>query len=151
MTADDDFEGFAFRIERPLREALTAALGVERGADGFALAMAYAWENRERVMAMDSPIGYLFTVGRSGSRDRRKQPPVVYLPPIEPSDYEPGLAPALAGLPDKQRVAVFLVVGCGWPNAEVARLTGRSESTIRTLVKRGMTRLRRELHVEDLR
>jgi DNA-directed RNA polymerase specialized sigma24 family protein len=145
-----DFDAFAAAVSVPLRQALVGALGVQRGEEAHAVAMAYGWEHRERVMGMASPVGYLFTVGRSRTRHRRKALPVQYLPPAAGvGDYEPGLAPAMVHLPEKQRLAVFLVVGCAWSNAEVARLTGRSESTVRTLVARGLVRLRAELGAEE--
>jgi DNA-directed RNA polymerase specialized sigma24 family protein len=55
----------------------------------------------------------------------------------------------MAALPEKQRLAVVLVVGFGWSFAEVARLTGKSEATVRGLVARGMRQLRRDLNVEE--
>jgi DNA-directed RNA polymerase specialized sigma24 family protein len=146
----DRFTSFAAGVSRPLRQALVAALGVQRGDEAHAAAMAYAWEHREKVMGLESPVGYLFTVGRSRTRHRRRAVPVRYLPPDPGTvEYEPALVDAMVGLPEKQRVAVFLVVGCGWSAAEVGRLTGRSESTVRTLVARGLTRLRARLGVED--
>jgi DNA-directed RNA polymerase specialized sigma24 family protein len=145
-----DFEGFAVGVSAPLRQALVAAFGVDRGAEAHASAMAYAFEHQERVMGLESPVAYLFSVGRSRSRNRRKPLPVVYAEPSgEPPEFEPALAGAVARLPEKQRVAVFLVVGCGWSNAEVGRLTGKSESTVRALVRRALARLRRELQVEE--
>jgi DNA-directed RNA polymerase specialized sigma24 family protein len=135
----DGFTSFAAGVSRPLRQALVAALGVQRGEEAHAAAMAYAWEHRARVMGLASPVGYLYAVGRSRTRHRRRALPVQYLAP------DPG---TVVSLPEKQRVAVFLVVGCGWSNAEVARLTGRSESTVRTLVARGLSRLRARLGVE---
>ena len=144
------FDEFAARVNLPLRQALVGALGPDRGEDGHALAMGYAWEHRQRVMAMESPVGYLFRVGRSQTRVRRKQIPPQYLLPVEtPPEYEPELASALGGLPEKQRLAVFLVIGCGWSKADVARMTGRSESTIGTLVRRGLARLRQDLKAEE--
>jgi DNA-directed RNA polymerase specialized sigma24 family protein len=151
-TAEDDrsFDEFALSVSTPLRQALVGALGPDRGDEGHALAMAYAWENQARVMALASPVGYLFKVGRSQTRTRRKRIPPQYLLPVEdPPEYEPGLAVALAELPEKQRLAVFLVVGCGWSKAEVARMTGRSESTVGTLVARGLGRLRNDLKAEE--
>ncbi|MCD9625007.1 RNA polymerase sigma factor [Rhabdothermincola salaria] len=147
---DQSFDEFAVKVGVPLRQALIGALGPDRGEDGHALAMAYAWEHRHRVMAMESPVGYLFKVGRSQTRVRRKRIPPQYLLPVEaPPEYEPALASALGRLPEKQRLAVFLVVGCGWSKADVARMTGRSESTIGTLVRRGLSRLRRDLKGEE--
>ena len=148
---DGTFDAFASQVSIPLRQALVGAFGVDRGTEAHALALAYAWEHRERVTVMDSPVAYLFSVGRSRTRVRRKPVPVVYPSPSEERpDFEPGLSPALARLSEKQRLAVFLVVGCGWSNAEVGRLTGRSESTVRVLVRRGLGHLRRELHVEEI-
>src|SRR5690606_25764085 len=115
--------------------------------------MAYGWEHAERVMTMDSPVGYLYRVGRSGVRDRRRSPSALYAErPVESfPDFEPALPAALAALPEKQRQAVFLVVGCGWSHAELARGAGRWAATVGGLVARGMRRLRRDLHVEENR
>ncbi len=48
----------------------------------------------------------------------------------------------LAALPEPQRTAVVLHHVVGLPYAEVAESTGRAESTTRSDVKRGLTRLR---------
>ncbi|HMJ76826.1 MAG TPA: sigma factor-like helix-turn-helix DNA-binding protein, partial [Iamia sp.] len=64
-------------------------------------------------------------------------------------DVEPGLAGALAALPERQRVAVYLQVGCRWSTPEVADLLGVSVSTVRNHTERGLTRLRRELGVTE--
>jgi RNA polymerase sigma-70 factor (ECF subfamily) len=55
---------------------------------------------------------------------------------------EPKLASALASLPRQQRVAVFLVHGAGWTQAEVAELLGVRPSTIQKHVERGLAKLR---------
>jgi DNA-directed RNA polymerase specialized sigma24 family protein len=145
-----DFDAFAATVSRPLRQALLGALGVDRGEEAHALAMAYGWEHRKRVMAMASPVAYLFTVGRSRTRHRRKSVPVQYVAPESGAfEFEPRLVPAMVALSEKQRLAVFLVIGCGWSSAEVGRVTGRSESTVRMLVARGLARLRSELGVEE--
>jgi DNA-directed RNA polymerase specialized sigma24 family protein len=149
---EPSFEAFATRVWLPLRQALVGAFGTERGSEAHALAMAYAWEHFDRVAVTDSPVGYLFTVGRSQTRSRRKAlPPQFPQPTPDLQDYEPELPRAMAALPEAQRLAVFLVVGCGWTNAEVGRLVGRSESTVRAHVARGLARLRRELAVEEER
>jgi DNA-directed RNA polymerase specialized sigma24 family protein len=143
---DRDFEAFVREVDRPLRQALVGALGSQRGADAHAAALEYAWTHRDRVTAMASPIGYLFKVGRSSVRLRRRPLPRLYpSPDPDTPEYEPKLPAALAALPERQRVAVFLAVGCGWSFAEVARLEGTTESTIRTHVQRGLGRLRKDL------
>ena len=62
MTGDDDFESSVLRTEPGLRHALTGNLVPGAVADALAEAFAYAWEHRERVMAMENPTGYLFRV-----------------------------------------------------------------------------------------
>jgi len=144
-------DGFLAEVSGPLKQALVGALGQQRGQDAHAYAMAYAWEHSDRIAAMSSPVGYLFKVGRSSVRDRRKQIPVSFATP-DPADqpeFEPRLPAAMGALPEKQRLAVVLVVGYGWSFAEVGRLTGKSEGTVRGLVDRGMQRLRRDLNVEE--
>ena len=56
---------------------------------------------------------------------------------------------ALAYLPEKQRVAVTLRYLQDLPYAEIARITGWPESTAKTLVRRGLIRLRDLLILED--
>jgi predicted RNA polymerase sigma factor len=66
----DGFEAFVAAHERRLRQALTAAFGIDRGREGAADAFAYAWEHWDRVAAMANPAGYLFVVGRDRHRRR---------------------------------------------------------------------------------
>ena len=137
---EDEFAEFVATAEPRLRRALFPVGGVAT-ADAVADALAYAWEHWDRVQAMDNPIGYLYRVGRSRLRPRKT--PV--LPPVDTAripDVEPGLAPALARLPERQRVAVVLVHGFGWTHQEVADLWDVSVSTVRNHLARGMDRLR---------
>jgi DNA-directed RNA polymerase specialized sigma24 family protein len=149
QVADATFDAFVAQIDRPLRQALVGALGSQRGGEAHAAALAYAWMHRDRVLGLDSPVGYLYRVGRSSARHRRRRLPVLYPPAqVDAPEYEPRLPGALAGLPARQRVSVFLVVGCSWSAAETARLLDISESTVRAHVERGLARLRRELGVD---
>ena len=150
VTDDDGFDAFVAGIDRPLRQALVGALGSQRGGDAHAAALAYAWMHRHRVLGLESPVGYLYRVGLSSARDRRRRLPVLYPPvDVDAPEFEPGLPAALARLSGRQRVSVFLTVGCGWPAAEVARLLDISESTVRAHVERGLGHLRRELGVAE--
>ena len=142
---EDEFAEFVATAEPRLRRALFPVGGVAT-ADAVADALAYAWEHWDRVQAMDNPIGYLYRVGRSRLRPRKT--PV--LPPVDTAripDVEPGLAPALARLPERQRVAVVLVHGFGWTHQEVADLWEVSVSTVRNHLARGLERLRTTLEV----
>ena len=52
------------------------------------------------------------------------------------------MAVLLAGLSDRERVAVVLMNGFEWSLAEVAELLGVSKSTVQTYAERGMAKLR---------
>jgi len=52
------------------------------------------------------------------------------------------LAAHLAGLSDRERVAVMLVNGFDWSLAEVAEFLGVSKSTVQTHAERAMAKLR---------
>ena len=69
---DDAFERFVREVEPRLRRALTGHLDRAQVPDALADAFAYAWQHRERVMAMDNPSGYLYRVAQSKSRARRQ-------------------------------------------------------------------------------
>ncbi len=143
------FRSFVLQAEPRLKRALVAALGVDRGLEATAEALAYGWEHWDRVEEMDNPAGYLYTVGRSKSRRRRRS---VLFPTPDPERspwVEPGLPAALATLTEPQRVAVLLVHTFGHSLAEAAEVLGVSKSTVQTHVERGLERLRSELGVRS--
>jgi DNA-directed RNA polymerase specialized sigma24 family protein len=109
-------------------------------------ALAYAWENRERVLAMDNPTGYLYRTAQSRSR-HRIQGLLMWPGEQEMPDIEPGLPAALASLPPSQASAVWLVHGCGWSYAMAAEALDVSVSAIGTHLSRALERLRHELGV----
>ena len=51
-----------------LHRALVARNGLDRGADAAASAMAWAWEHRDELAAIDNPVGYLYRVGQRSLR-----------------------------------------------------------------------------------
>ena len=120
----DGFEAFVASHERPLRQALTATLGIDRGREAAADAFAYAWEHWERVAGMANPVGYLFVVGRDRHRrrfrDRRARPVFDVAPDQSDPWCEPALATQLTRLSDRERTAVLLVTGFEWSLAEVS-------------------------------
>jgi hypothetical protein len=104
-TADDQrtaFTAFVGEVEPRLRRALVALRGRDADRDATAEALAWAWEHWDQVQAMDNPAGYLYRVGTSRSREKRRA-----LLPVEghaaPPGFETGLGPALAALTDRQR------------------------------------------------
>jgi RNA polymerase sigma-70 factor (ECF subfamily) len=147
VTVVADFEAFFERTEPRLRRAFAAAYGPDRGGDALAEAMAWAWEHWSDVQRMTNAVGYLYRVGQSRTRHRKR--PLV-LPPVSEVGVpwvEPGLPAALALLSEHQRVAVVLAHGYGWTQREVADLLGLSASTVQNHVERGLLRLRAAMEV----
>lgn len=144
------FAGFVTAHEQGLRRALTAALGAEMGREATAEALAYGWEHWDRVGEMENAAGYLYRVGLNWGKKSLGRGAVLF--PEASSDssqwFEPGLAGAIAGLSEKQRVVVYLVHGHDWTLSEVAEILEVSKGTVQTHLQRGMSRLRRQLKVE---
>lgn len=144
------FERFVEEAGPRLGRALAALYGFEDGRDATAEALAYAWENWERLRHITNLTGYLFRVGQSRSR-RRRQPVAELFDIAERGEYsfEPGLPRALAALTQRQRLAVVLIHGFGYTLREVAELTGIRPTTVQTHLSRGLSRLRSLLGVND--
>jgi DNA-directed RNA polymerase specialized sigma24 family protein len=102
-----DFEAFVRATEPRLARAFAAAYGFEDGRDATAEALAYAFEHWDRLQQVGNLAGYLFRVGQSRSR-RRRQPVLFAVPDGAEHAFEPGLPAALAGLTERQRLAVVL-------------------------------------------
>lgn len=149
-TSSEVFVGFVSEMEPRLRRALSAAFGSEVGREATAEALAYGWEHWDRVGAMKNPAGYLYRVGRKLGRRMRPRRPLGDPIPAASGDvwFEPGLAAALAGLSDKQRVVVSLLHAFEWSMTEVADLLGISKSTVQSYESRAMKKLHDALGVE---
>jgi predicted RNA polymerase sigma factor len=89
-TRNQTFAEFHNTAEPRLRRALIARYGGEVGREAASEALAYGWEHWDRVQSMTNPLGYLYRVGQSRSRQlwpRRAVfdiSPDVSLPWIEP-------------------------------------------------------------------
>lgn len=148
MVQDDtEFDRFVATASTSLRRALVGHIPPQAVDDALGEAMAWAWENWEKLQKMDSPVGYLFRVSQSKSRQRKQG----LLP--APADHElpavePGLVPALKRLTDAQRSAVWLIDGCGWTYAETADAMNISASAVGTHRSRGLSNLRTHLGVQ---
>lgn len=149
-TASDVFSVFVEEVEPRLRRALSAGFGPEVGQEAAAEALVYGWEHWERVGEMENPAGYLYRVGRDKARRMRPGRPAVGAT----SDasgvpwVEPGLAPALEELTEKQRVVVSLLHAFDWSMSEVAEFLGVSKGTVQSYERRAMKKLQRSLGVE---
>lgn len=149
MQIDDSFEEFVVAVGPTLQRAFVARYGVELGNEAHADAVAWAWEHRQRLDAMDNPTGYLYRVGQTSVRSSLRRRRRALLPVEEPHESEPhpdtGLHSALERLSDEQRVAVILVHAHGYSYADAADVLGIPITTLRNLIHRGMKRLRRQL------
>jgi DNA-directed RNA polymerase specialized sigma24 family protein len=143
------FETFVAEVTPRLRAGLVAAYGPETGQDALAESLAYAWEHRERLEAMDNPAGYLYRVGQTSVRRINKRHGYLPAPP-QPGlpQVEPGLPGALEELSETQRTCVLLVHAFGWSKSETAELLDISLSSVRTHLSRAMEKLRTSLEVE---
>ena len=132
-----------------MARAFVAAYGADRGEEALAEAMAYAWANLERLAGMSNPVGYLYRVGQSRTRPRRRSaafpaPAVVGMPEIEPA-----LVEAVGALPERQRVCTLLVHAYDWTQVEVAELLGISASSVHWHTQRGLKALRKKMGPVD--
>lgn len=146
VRAEEDFSTFLRDAQGHLRRALIGAVGIDRVDDAVADALEWAWAHRDEVERMSNPMGYLFRVGQSRSRQRRTRllpAEITALPEVDPR-----LIPALQKLPRNERIAVWLAHGCGWTHAEVADALGVERTTASTHVRRALARLREQLGVD---
>jgi DNA-directed RNA polymerase specialized sigma24 family protein len=151
MTAAVDtckFHAFLLLAEPRLRRAFVAAYGSDRGREATAEALAYAWEHWSELESMGNPSGYLYRVGQSRTR-RRKRRAVFSVPETVEPWIEPALPGALAQLSERQRSAVVLIHGFGWSLREVAEMTGIAVTTVQNHLERGLARLRLALEVKE--
>lgn len=148
------FATFSRRVEPGLRRTLAAWYGPDVGADAAADAMAWAWENFDRVAGMGNPAGYLWRVGQNSARSRKRGPvwPLcedLLVAADERPPVEPALLDALATLSPRQRTAVLLVHGHGYSLADAARQMDCRVGTLRNHLERGPDKLRSHLGVTD--
>lgn len=147
QTPEEAFTVFVCHIEPRLRQAVAAVCGAEPAREAVQEALLYAWKHWDRVSLMDNAVGYLYRVARSRIEWPARLPaPEVSAVHRDP-EVEPGLEPALRRLTERQRVAVFLVVGCDWSHRDAAALLGISVSSLRNHLARGLERLRTQLGV----
>jgi DNA-directed RNA polymerase specialized sigma24 family protein len=147
-TVENEFSRFVREVEPRLRRALVAAYGPERGREGAAEALAYAWEHWDTMQGVSSPLAYLYRVAQSRTRPRRTRALFVRPEAAEPW-YEPNLARALEHLTEGQRTAVVLVHGFGWTMREVAECTGVQVTSVQNHLERGLRKLRAALKVRS--
>lgn len=143
------FEAFLTDASLRLRRSLVSRYGVELGVEACAEAIAWAWANRDKLLEMRNPVGYLYRVGQTAVRTQVRRQRVPDLPHEEPDHDlvipDPGLHEALAQLNRDQRSALMLVHAYGYPYAEAAAMLDIPVTTLKNHLSRGGTKLRRIL------
>jgi DNA-directed RNA polymerase specialized sigma24 family protein len=143
------FEAFITDASLRLRRSLVARYGVELGVDACSEAIAWAWANRDRLLGMRNPVGYLYRVGQTAVRTQVRRQRVPDLPVELPEGGievpDPGLQAALAQLSHEQRAALMLVHAYGYSYAEAAVMLDVPITTLKNHLSRGGKKLRRIL------
>jgi DNA-directed RNA polymerase specialized sigma24 family protein len=149
---DLGFTAFFMVAEPRLRVALVSSFGLDLGQEAAAEALAFAWERWERVSAISNPVGYLYRIGRNKAiHATASRKPVLFpdAPASDPPWVEPALAAALARLSERQRTVVMLLYCFEWSLAEVAEVLGMAKGSVQLHARRGMSKLRADLGVEQ--
>ena len=113
-------------------------------------------ELQARWMSVLNPAGYVRVAVVNGARRRgrrranRRRIVEANTPPIPDEDPRPDrldlyLTDALARLPSRRRVAVVLAYYGGFSSTEIAESMNCRPSTARSLVRRGLQQLKKEL------
>ena len=117
--------------------------------EACAEATAWAWANRQRLLAMANPVGYLFRVGQTAVRNETRFHRAPLFPPEASNQELPlpdqGFHEALTRLTPDQRAAVMLVHAHGYRYAEAADILDIPVSTLKNHLHRGSRRLRKLL------
>lgn len=141
------FDELLERVRARLLPVLWSRWGVEVGSDVCAEVEEYAWANRERLLRMENPLGYLYRVSQSRSRryarwTRRTTFPSRFPDVVHEDPRLHDVLQLLAAIDGDQRTCVLLVHGFGWSYDEVAELLGVPRTTVNNHVHRGLARLR---------
>jgi DNA-directed RNA polymerase specialized sigma24 family protein len=110
IVPDRAFQSFVAAEGAQLRRVLYAHFGVELGREATSDALAYAWEHWNRVRTMNNPVGYLYRVAQSSMRRHhrwRRPSPIGRAEVLDAGVPDPGVATALAGLPEAPLPGLF--------------------------------------------
>lgn len=142
-------------IRGRLLPVLWSKWGIEVGGDVCCEVEEYAWENRDRLLRMSNPLGFLYRVSQSKARRYSRWSKRTTFPSRFPDlvHEDPQLHDTLqmlAVLAPDQRACVLLVHGFGWTYIEVAELLGMKRSEVNNHVHRGLMHLRAVIIADPL-
>jgi RNA polymerase sigma-70 factor, ECF subfamily len=152
-----DTEGFDSQYGALFRDLAVLARALGAGADAEDVAQEALLHARGHLHQLRDPEKLRFWVRRmairGACRARRSNladldsPHVERLPSADAPD--PDLATAIAGLPERERLAVVLVYGLGYRQDEAAELMGVASGTVYSSVWRARRKLARLLAVDE--
>jgi RNA polymerase sigma-70 factor, ECF subfamily len=153
-----DFEGFyREHLPRVMRACALVTLDPSAAEEVAAEAFSRLWAAWDRIEDEDHAGGYVYKTAMRlcAKRATRRRHEVVAV--VERSgpddtaavDERRTVFAALAELPLRQRQALALRDWAGFETAEVARMLGMRESTVRVHLSRARESMRRRLSVED--
>lgn len=143
----DSFEELIDLVRGRLLPVLWSKWGIEVGGDICCEVEEYAWENRDRLLRMSNPLGFLYRVSQSKARRysrwlKRTTFPSRFPDVVHEDPQLHDTLQVLAVLSPDQRACVLLVHGFGWTYNEVAELLGMNRSEVNNHVHRGLAHLR---------
>jgi len=148
------FERFFTSAFAKVRATTAQITGPDLAEDLAVEAFARAFARWGRVSKMDSPEGWVIRVAANAALDevRRKK---AFLPAIvardAPADIveRDDVVSAMRSLTKRQQEVVVLRYIVDLPEAEVARLLGTSQGSVKTHLHRAILRLRDQLSKEE--
>jgi RNA polymerase sigma factor (sigma-70 family) len=150
------FEAFyRENLARIVRACALVTLDVALAEDVAAEAFARLWSRWGQIRGDDHAGGFVFkTAMRLCGRELRRRSRRAPVSPAEPDEMQRALerhdvGRALSELPVRQRQAVVLRDWAGFETAEVARMLGMKDSTVRVHLARARERLRQSLTVNE--
>lgn len=153
------FEDFFAAEYRRLVRALAPSVGGGGAAEEAAqAAMVKVYERWEKVAAMESPVGYAYTVGlRAGRRRFRRatlpfdRDPAATADPIGQLADRDEVIAALRSLTQDARDAVILTAYLGLDSREAGAVLGIDAASVRSRVHRARAELRPLIEHEEER
>jgi hypothetical protein len=116
--AVSDFPTFFGEAEPRLRRALVSRYGFDAGREATAAARAWGFEHWSELRTMTNPTGYLFRVGCSRARPRRRR--ALFEAPVQ---HEPHTNPACA-MRSKGSRRTNARPSCPWPRSTGTGIVG---------------------------
>lgn len=155
--AREQFSAVVTRHGHSLFRAARAVLDSDADAeDAVGEAVLRAWQSWDRLRARGAVRAWLLKIAvNCAYEQRRRDSRVIYTDELEPlaggaEDALPGgLWDAVLHLPEEQRAAVTLYYYEDLPVAEIARVLGVAQGTVKSRLGRARQRLKEQLQEED--